>query len=90
MIVNTSSRHGEDDEGTCNSYRIKPEAEMMLRKCCLYIIKGMVKMMKGTCNLYRIIAVAEKMLIKCCLYIIIGMIKMIKGTSNFYRIKRRS
>ena len=41
----------------------------MLRKCCLYIIKGMFKMMKGTCKLYEIIAVAEKMLRKCCLYI---------------------
>ena len=46
-------------KGTCNLYRIMAVAEKMLRKCCLYIIKGMIKMMKGTRKLHRIIAVDE-------------------------------
>ena len=54
-------------KGTCTLYMIIAVAEKMLRKCCLYIIKGIMKMMKGTCNSYRIMAVAEKMLRKCCL-----------------------
>ena len=54
----------------------------MLRKCCLYIIKGTIKIMKGTCNIYRIIAVAETMLRKFCLYIIKGMVKKMNGTCN--------
>ena len=33
-------------KGTCNLYNIIAIAEMLLRKCCVYIIKGMVKMMK--------------------------------------------
>ena len=37
-------------KGTCTLYRIIAVVEKMLRKCCLYIIKGMIKMMKGTCN----------------------------------------
>ena len=37
-------------KGTCNLYMIIAVAETMLRKCCLYIIKGMVKKMKGIKN----------------------------------------
>ena len=48
-------------------YNIIAVTEKMLSKCCQYIIKGIMKMMKGTCNSYRIMAVAEKMLRKCCL-----------------------
>ena len=50
MLSIHQQRHGEDDERTCNMYRIIAVAEMMLRIFCLYINKGMIKTMKGTCN----------------------------------------
>ena len=40
-------------KGTCNPYRIIAVGEKILRKCCQYIIKVMIKMMKRACNFYR-------------------------------------
>ena len=44
-------------KGTCNLDNIIAVFEKMLRKCCVYIIKGMVIVMKVTYNLYNIVAV---------------------------------
>ena len=58
----------------------------MLRKCYLYIIKGIVKDDEGNIQLVQHHSRSREDAEKMLSYIIKVMIKMMKGTCNLYRI----